>query len=200
MDASGVARRAGRMAGAFALVLLIPIGCRTARPDPGAEQIAAAAIGLDEPIVFRAEGGPVDEPAWEGGLTLADATRRAATTDPGLQAALARVRIAMAEAPALEGGGIKDAGGVVDHFCPNPYFLRTSGTAVRIITRSHRRPALASQARGGGSCPVSAPVHAGPGDPRPRFRPRSPLRLDRSGRQHKSLSHMDLCLHHRPEA
>jgi hypothetical protein len=138
------------MAGAFALVLLIPIGCRTARPDPGAEQIAAAAIGLDEPIVFRAEGGPVDEPAWEGGLTLADATRRAATTDPGLQAALARVRIAMAEAPALEGGGIKDAGGVVDHFCPNPYFLRTSGTAVRIITRSHRRPALASQARGGG--------------------------------------------------
>jgi cobalt-zinc-cadmium efflux system outer membrane protein len=56
------------------------------------------ALGLAETIEFRAEGGPLDEPSAGEALTLTDAVRRAATTDPALQAALARVRIAMADA------------------------------------------------------------------------------------------------------
>lgn len=45
------------------------------------------------------EGGPIDESAFLAGtLPFADALRMAVTTDPGLQAALARVRVAMAEA------------------------------------------------------------------------------------------------------
>jgi len=63
-----------------------------------AEANAARALGLDEAITFRTEGGPLDESDSSGMLTLPDAVRRAATTDPGLQAALARVRIAMADA------------------------------------------------------------------------------------------------------
>ncbi|MFN0133816.1 MAG: TolC family protein [Phycisphaerales bacterium] len=61
---------------------------------------------MDSAIEFKTvgpEGGPLDEPAdssgeTSGNLTLSDAVRRAVTSDPGLQAALARVRIAMAEA------------------------------------------------------------------------------------------------------
>jgi cobalt-zinc-cadmium efflux system outer membrane protein len=44
------------------------------------------------------EGGLIDEPESAGStLTLAEAVRRAVTTDPGLQAAMARIRIAMAD-------------------------------------------------------------------------------------------------------
>lgn len=81
------------------LALIQLTGCVTNRPDPAAETAALTAVGLGQPIEFRAEGGPLDE-APEGGdeLTLGDAVRRAATTDPELQAALTRVRIAMADA------------------------------------------------------------------------------------------------------
>ncbi|MGD9691382.1 MAG: TolC family protein [Phycisphaerales bacterium] len=59
----------------------------------------SAAIGLSQDVEFRTDGGVLDEaPIAEGVLTLADAVRRAATTDPRLQAALARVRVAMADA------------------------------------------------------------------------------------------------------
>jgi len=95
------AARAGRtLVPCAALLALIQLtGCAANRPDPGAETAASTAIGLGQAIEFRIEGGPLDESS-EGGdvLTLGDAVRRAASTDPGLQAALARVRIAMADA------------------------------------------------------------------------------------------------------
>lgn len=49
--------------------------------------------------VVGADGGPLDElDAVDGALTWGDAIRRAVTTDPGLQAALARVQVAIAQA------------------------------------------------------------------------------------------------------
>jgi cobalt-zinc-cadmium efflux system outer membrane protein len=67
-----------------------------------AETAIAAAAGLAAPLEFRVVGdggGPVDEPDAAGGeLTFAEAVRRAVTTDPGLQAALARVQAAAADA------------------------------------------------------------------------------------------------------
>ncbi|MFT3685625.1 MAG: hypothetical protein QM783_11975 [Phycisphaerales bacterium] len=90
---------------AAALAVLQAAGGCSAPPrtDPGAEGAAARALGLSVPIEFRtygADGGPLDEPsaAPGGTLTLSEALRRAVTTDPALQAALARVRIAMADA------------------------------------------------------------------------------------------------------
>lgn len=78
-------------------------GCRSApraEVDPGRR--GGEATGLPGPIEFISVGpggGPVDEPAGAGSaLTLTDAVRRAVTTDPGLQAAMARVRIAAADA------------------------------------------------------------------------------------------------------
>ncbi len=78
-------------------------GCSTpprAAVDP--ERSIAEAAGLGAALEFRvvgAEGGPVDEPDQAGdALTFAEAVRRAVTTDPGLQAALARVRAAVADA------------------------------------------------------------------------------------------------------
>lgn len=83
---------------AFAIV-----GCHsTPRADVDAARDAGVATGLFAPIEFTAvgyDGGPLDEPPATGAsLTLADALRRAVTTDPGIQAAMARVRIAMADA------------------------------------------------------------------------------------------------------
>jgi len=74
------------------------LSCQSASPDPGAEAAIAGALELGAPLTFRVEGGPLDEVAAGPGLTFADATRRAVTTDPGLQAALAQVRIALADA------------------------------------------------------------------------------------------------------
>ncbi|MBX3356970.1 MAG: TolC family protein [Phycisphaeraceae bacterium] len=73
-------------------------GCASQRPDPRAEEAASTAAGLETAIAFRAEGGPLDEAADINSLTLADAVQRAVATDPRLHAALARVRIAMADA------------------------------------------------------------------------------------------------------
>lgn len=78
----------------------------TPRADIEASRAISDAVGLSAPVEFRIvgpEGGPLDESATDGPknadhLTLADAVRQAVTTDPGLQAALARVRIAMADA------------------------------------------------------------------------------------------------------
>lgn len=84
-------------------LLIALTGCEaTPRVDAEAIAAAGAATGLPGAIEFRTvgpDGGPLDEPdAPAGSLTLADALRRAVTTDPGLQAALARVRIALADA------------------------------------------------------------------------------------------------------
>lgn len=83
---------------AAAILTVSLAGCAANRPNPQAEAIASRALGLNEALTFRTEGGPLDEVAEGDVLTLADAVRRAATTDPGLQAALARVRIAIADA------------------------------------------------------------------------------------------------------
>lgn len=81
------------------LAAVIGPGCAGRRPDPAAEQSITRAIGSGAAIEFRTEGGPLDEPdAAPDRLALADAVRRAVATDPGLQAALARVRVAMADA------------------------------------------------------------------------------------------------------
>src|SRR5689334_6226838 len=94
------ARHEGAFRGvAIALVLTPLSGCTTTRPDPRTEHSIAQATGLAEAITFRVEGGPLDEAdTGSDSLSIAEATRRAVTTDPGIQAALARVRIAMAEA------------------------------------------------------------------------------------------------------
>lgn len=78
-------------------------GCSaTPRVDADAADAAGLATGLGEPVKFLSvgpDGGPLDEPNPSGAtLTLSDALRRAVTTDPGLQAALARVRISLADA------------------------------------------------------------------------------------------------------
>jgi len=78
-------------------------GCTTTpRGDTDTSRSIGEATGQAAPIQFVAvgpDGGSLDEPDVAGNaLTLADALRRAVTTDPGLQAAMARVRIAMAEA------------------------------------------------------------------------------------------------------
>jgi len=81
------------------LTLLCLNGCHTtAPPDPAAEQAITEAIGPDVIVMFRTEGGPLDESESADTLSLDEAVERAVTTDPGLQAALARVRIALADA------------------------------------------------------------------------------------------------------
>ncbi|MBL8765283.1 MAG: TolC family protein [Phycisphaerae bacterium] len=83
----------------MATLALLPLpACQTTRPDPAAESSITLATAIGEPVAFLVEGGPLDEPAAVGTLTFIDATRRAVTTDPRLQAALARVRIAIADA------------------------------------------------------------------------------------------------------
>ncbi|MCC6659568.1 MAG: TolC family protein [Phycisphaerales bacterium] len=88
-----------RILAALSAGLLLASGCHTTRPDPAPEGSISRATGLEGAVEFRTEGGPIDEPEAAGAsLTAHDAVRRAVTTDPGLQAALARVRIAMADA------------------------------------------------------------------------------------------------------
>lgn len=94
-----------RSAAPLALVITLAVftGCQsTPRADVDAARSAGEATGLSAQIDFIAvgpDGGPLDEPDAAGAaLTLADALRRAVTTDPGLQAAMARVRIALADA------------------------------------------------------------------------------------------------------
>lgn len=62
----------------------------------------ARTTGVSSGIAFRtvgAEGGPLDEEPMSGSeLTIAEAVRRAVTTDSELQAAMARIRIAAADA------------------------------------------------------------------------------------------------------
>ena len=91
----------------FALTLLLSscvgFACRTPpRVEVLPGQTIAESAGLATGVEFRVvgpQGGPIDEPDAAGAeLTLAEAIRRSVTTDPGLQAALARVRVAMAQA------------------------------------------------------------------------------------------------------
>lgn len=89
------------MAALVAAVALCGCGS-TPRVDLDASRSAGEATGLAAPVEFLVvgpDGGPLNEPDAAGTtLTLIDAVRRAVTTDPGLQAAMARVRVAMADA------------------------------------------------------------------------------------------------------
>jgi outer membrane protein TolC len=79
-------------------VALALSGCQSGSPSHSTESEIADAVGLSDAVVFSVEGGPVDDPASVGSsLPLADALRRALRNDPGLHAALARVRIALAD-------------------------------------------------------------------------------------------------------
>ena len=87
----------GAICAVVALLAGLP-GC-SAPPDVKSSETIANALDLGEAITFRTEGAPIDECAsLDGALTWSDAVRRAALTDPSIQAALARVRIAYADA------------------------------------------------------------------------------------------------------
>lgn len=82
--------------GAAALVALA--GC-SLPPRPEPEALIAAAASLPDPIAFRSEGEDAEsKEATPGMLSFAEAVRLAFIHDPGLQAALSRVRISEAEA------------------------------------------------------------------------------------------------------
>lgn len=79
------------------------VGCTTPpRALVAPEESIAEVAGLEGQVEFRVvgpEGGPVDEPDAAGAtLGSADAVRRSVTSDPALQSALARVRMATADA------------------------------------------------------------------------------------------------------
>jgi len=74
-------------------------GCTIPVPAVDPQKTIAAAIPAAGAIEFRTEGGPIDEGlADPAALTLPEAIRRALQTGPELQAALARVATARAEA------------------------------------------------------------------------------------------------------
>jgi cobalt-zinc-cadmium efflux system outer membrane protein len=84
-------------------MVMFASGCASdQRGETDAGATIAASLGFDKPIApsrrrpRRRSAGRADAPG--GMLTRADALRRAITCDPALQAALARVRIAMADA------------------------------------------------------------------------------------------------------
>jgi outer membrane protein TolC len=81
----------------FATAILIG-GCH-APPRVDVRQEIARATATADAICFDETGGPIDVDAPQpGALTLADAIKAALTHDPRVQAALARVRVALAEA------------------------------------------------------------------------------------------------------
>jgi outer membrane protein TolC len=74
-------------------------GCavRPTWPDP--EQFAGQAVGVEGAIELRLEGEPIDvSPSVGDHLSMAEAIKRSLRHDPTIQAALARVQAALAEA------------------------------------------------------------------------------------------------------
>lgn len=95
------AERSGRAFASFAVLAVVVhlTSCAPKRIDVSAEAAASAAIGLDQAIEFRTQEAPLDEVSAVGdALSPEDAIRRAAKSDPELQAALARTKIALADA------------------------------------------------------------------------------------------------------
>ncbi len=73
------------------------VGC-AAMPSPDFDARIMRATGAAEPIRFETNGGPTDDGDTVAlTLTLPEAVRQALTHDPEVQAAIARVRIALAE-------------------------------------------------------------------------------------------------------
>jgi outer membrane protein TolC len=83
---------------AAALLGAIALGACAAPPTIDSEETIAQAVGAENAIVFRTDAAALDENAVAGRLTRADAVKMSLQHDPGLQASLARVRIALAEA------------------------------------------------------------------------------------------------------
>jgi cobalt-zinc-cadmium efflux system outer membrane protein len=80
-------------------VMLIAAACAAPQPQMAAEEQIGASIALDDAVVFHMDDLPLDAPVSAGdALPLQNAVRRAIETSPELQAALARVRMAEAEA------------------------------------------------------------------------------------------------------
>lgn len=75
------------------------IGCAAPTPRTDAAGAISRALSIEDSVAFRSEGDPLDAAvdATEA-LTSADAVQRAVATSSELQAALARVRTAQAEA------------------------------------------------------------------------------------------------------
>lgn len=89
----------------LALCFLALGGCAGPVPPSDVSQRVREAAGLEEAIEFRQAGGPTDAPddaaetrPRSGRLGLDEAVRRAVRNDPAVQAALARVRGAAADA------------------------------------------------------------------------------------------------------
>jgi len=78
---------------------LLLAGCAVTPAQVDAEASISETLALPGAVVFRAEGDPIDATSDAlDVLRLEDAIRRAVETSPELQAALARVRVAQAEA------------------------------------------------------------------------------------------------------
>lgn len=71
--------------------------CQTPKHDSEIVPRIRAAAGTDALIEYRTESAPLDEPISDSALPLHTAVQRGLETDPALQAALARVRIAAAD-------------------------------------------------------------------------------------------------------
>src|SRR5688572_9529977 len=83
----------------LALALVLSSGCATAPPDRGFADGVVVAAGVVEPIQFIAAVMPTDAADDQTAtLTVADAVRRALKNDPAVQAAIADVREALADA------------------------------------------------------------------------------------------------------
>ena len=73
--------------------------CQSAPPRPISERAISEAVGIADAVTFQVDGGPLDAAAPDGPrLALRDALERSLRCSSELQAALARVRIALAEA------------------------------------------------------------------------------------------------------
>jgi cobalt-zinc-cadmium efflux system outer membrane protein len=80
------------------VALALACGCQSVK-GPSPEETATLAARVSEPLAFRTEALPDDEAGSTPDLlTLPEAVRLALRNDPGIQAALGRVRIAQAEA------------------------------------------------------------------------------------------------------
>lgn len=78
---------------------LLLAGCAVTRREVDAESSISESLALPGAVAFRTEGDPIDAPLGAVAvLRIEDAIRRAVETSPELQAALARVRVARAEA------------------------------------------------------------------------------------------------------
>lgn len=80
------------------LGLVVLESCATAPERPDAEAAIAQATGVSDAVVFLTEGGPLDSSdLTPSSLALTEAVRQGLRTDPGLQAALSRVWMALAD-------------------------------------------------------------------------------------------------------